>query len=351
VRAARLLTAIGAAAMCTTAGADAPQQPSHLQIIAVDGIKVGHHTMAERPTGCTVVLAEGGAVGAVEVLGGAPGTIETDLLAPENLVDQVHAVFMSGGSAFGLDVATGVRRHLAERKIGFAFGGSHVPIVPGAIIFDLGVGGRPDIRPGAECGYAATQAATTGVVAEGNVGAGAGATVGKFLGRGRAMKGGVGSAALRLPSGLVVGAIATVNAAGSVIDPSTGRVVAGVRTPDGKSLEDVRAIIRAQGKRDPAEPANTTLVIVATNARLTKAQASSVAKMAQAGLARAILPVFTLSDGDVVFVLATGRWSGQADVSAIGALAAEAVSDAILRGVRAATSIAGFPAARDVQPR
>lgn len=324
-----------------------------LQITAVDGIKVGHHTLKERPTGCTVVVAEAGAVGSVEVLGGAPGTTETDLLAPENLVDQVHAVFMSGGSAFGLDVAGGVRKYLSEKKIGFAFGGAYVPIVPGAIIFDLPVGGRPDIRPGADCGYKAAAAATTGAVAEGNVGAGAGATVGKTLGRDRAMKGGLGSAAIRLNTGLVVGAIATVNAAGSIIDPATGGIVAGARASDGRRFEDIRSIIR--GARLPQAPApapeNTTVVIVATNAKLTKAQANFVAKMAQAGLARTILPVFTLSDGDTVFVLATGKWDGEADVSAIGALAAEAVSDAILRGVRAATSIPNFPAARDIQRR
>jgi L-aminopeptidase/D-esterase-like protein len=330
-------------------GAAPPQAQTPLQITAVGGIKVGHHTLTERPTGCTVVLAEAGAVGAVEVLGGAPGTTETDLLAPENLVDQVHAIFMSGGSAFGLDVAGGVRRHLSERKIGFAFGGSYVPIVPGAIIFDLPVGGRPEIRPGADCGYAATAAATNGAVAEGNVGAGAGATIGKLAGRDRAMKGGIGSAALQLSSGLIVGAIATVNAAGSIIDPATGRIVAGVRSSDGKRLEDVRGMIR--GERLPREPLpeNTTVVVVATNAKLTKAQAKFVAKMAQAGFARTILPVFTPSDGDTVFVLATGTWTGAVDLSAIGTLAAEAVSDAILRGVRAATGIPGLPAARDIR--
>lgn len=296
------------------------------------------------------MLVERGATGAVEVFGGAPGTIETDLLEPENLVDQVHAVFMSGGSAFGLDVAGGVRRYLSDKKVGFLFGGAYVPIVPGAIIFDLPVGGRPDIRPGADCGFAAASAATTGPVAEGNIGAGAGATVGKFMGRGRAMKGGIGSAAFRAPSGLVVGAIATVNAGGSVVDPATGRVVSGARTEDGKGLEDARSIVR--GERLPRAaglPENTTVVIVATNAKLTKAQAKLVAQMAQAGLARAIVPVFTPSDGDTVFVLATGTWEGTLDLGALGALAAEAVSDAILRGVRAAEGIPGYPAIRDLR--
>lgn len=347
-------------AACAAVESRAALQPSQpLQITAVDGIKVGHHTLEERPTGCTVVLAEAGAVGSVEVLGGAPGTTETDLLQAENLVDQVHGVFMSGGSAFGLDVAGGVRRYLSEKKIGFAFGGAHVPIVPGAIIFDLGIGNRPDIRPGADCGYAAAAAASAGPVAEGNVGAGAGATVGKFLGRDRAMKGGIGSAAIRLPNGLVVGAIATVNAAGSIVDPSTGRVVAGARSADGRSLENVRGIIRGDrppqapppGSAGSPTPLNTTVVIVATNARLTKAQANFVAKMSQAGLARAIVPVFTLVDGDTVFVLATGTWTGDADVNAIGAVGAEVVSDAILRAVRAATGIAGYPAVRDISAR
>lgn len=342
------VAAIGAAAASLPVRPRAAAQ-APLQITAVDGIKVGHHTLTERPTGCTVVLAEAGAVASVEVRGGAPGTTETDLLAPENTVDQVHAVFMAGGSAFGLDVAGGVRRYLSDKKVGFLFGGSYVPIVPGAIIFDLPVGGRPDIRPGADCGFAAAQAASNGPVAEGNVGAGAGATVGKMLGRDRAMKGGLGSAALRMNSGLVVGAIATVNAAGSIIDPATGRAIAGARTPDGARLEDMRAIIRGERLPQPALPQNTTIVIVATNARLTKAQARRVAQMAQAGLARAVLPVFTPGDGDTIFVLATGTWTGQADAGAIGALAAEAVSDAILRGVRAATGIPGFPAARDLR--
>ncbi len=296
------------------------------------------------------MLAEAGAVGSVEVRGGAPGTVETDLLEPERTVDRVHAVFMSGGSAFGLATADGVRRYLSERKIGYFFGGRHVPIVTGAIIFDLPVGGRPEITPGAECGYAAATAATAGAVAEGNVGAGAGATVGKTLGTGRAMKGGVGTASFRQPSGLVVAAIATVNAAGSIVDPATGRVVAGARTADGRQLEDIRSIIRGERLPRPAlDQLNTTVVVVATNARLTKSQAKRVAQMAQAGMARSIVPVFTNFDGDTVFVLATGTWQGEPDVSAIGALAAEAVSDAIIRGVRTAASIPGYPSIRDIK--
>jgi L-aminopeptidase/D-esterase-like protein len=327
------------------------QSAAPLQITAVDGIKVGHHTLKERPTGCTVIVAEAGAVASVEVLGGAPGTIETDLLAPETLVDRVHAVFMSGGSAFGLDVAGGVRRYLSEKKIGFAYGGAHVPIVPGAIIFDLPVGNRPEIRPGADCGYAAAAAAASGPVAEGNVGAGAGATIGKLLGRDRAMKGGIGSAAFRHASGFTVGAIATVNAAGSIVDPSSGTIIAGARSADGRQIENVRGVIRGERLPQSPFPENTTIVVVATNARLTKAQANFVAKMAQAGLARTILPVFTLNDGDTIFVLATGTHGETVDVNTIGALAAEAVSDSVLRAVRAASSIPGYPAIGGLKPR
>jgi L-aminopeptidase/D-esterase-like protein len=210
----------------------APTPPG--AITDVPGIKVGHVTRTERLTGCTVILAEGGAVAGVDVRGSAPGTIETDLLDPVNLVQQVHAVFLSGGSAFGLDVATGVRKYLFERKIGFETRVARVPIVPGAILFDLGVGARPDIWPTADCGYRAAAGAAGGPVAEGNVGAGAGATIGK-MGGGGAMKGGLGTASITVPADggtLVVGAIVAVNAVGDVIDPRDGAVVAGVRTPD-----------------------------------------------------------------------------------------------------------------------
>ena len=216
-------------------------------ITLVPGIRVGQFTLAERPTGCTVVLVEGeGAVGGVSQRGGAPGTRETDLLDPLNMVDRVNAVVLSGGSAYGLDAAQGVVRFLEERGIGWNVGAAGVvPIVPAAILFDLGFGGDPKIRPGADCGYKAATAAANGAVAEGNVGAGAGATVGKLAGAARAMKGGIGSASIALPNGLIVGAIAAVNAAGDVVDPSTGKVVAGVRTEDGKTLADARVLIRS----------------------------------------------------------------------------------------------------------
>ena len=317
-------------------------------ITDVPGIKVGHLTRSERPTGCTVILAEAGAVGGVDVRGSAPGTIETDLLNPLNLVQHVHAVFLSGGSAFGLDVATGVRKYLYERKIGFETRAAKVPIVPGAILFDLGVGNRPDIWPTAECGYRAAVSATSGPVAEGNVGAGAGATIGK-TGGGGPMKGGLGTASISVAAGaetLVVGAIVAVNAVGDVIDPRNGMVIAGVRTADGRGLADARQLLRSGGARiKPAQ--NTTIGVVATNARLTKVQATKVAQMAHDGFARAIYPAHTMGDGDAIFALATGQIE-HGDVSRVGALAAEAMADAIVRAVRQAEGIPGYPAARDI---
>jgi L-aminopeptidase/D-esterase-like protein len=319
-------------------------------ITNVPGIKVGHVTRTERLTGCTVILAEAGAVGGVDVRGSAPGTIETDLLNPMNLVEQVHAVFLSGGSAFGLDVATGVRQYLYERKIGFETRAAKVPIVPGAILFDLGVGGRPDIWPTADCGYRAATDATSGPVAEGNVGAGAGATIGKW-GGGGAMKGGLGTAAIAVPAGagtLIVGAIVAVNAVGDVIDPRTGAVVAGVRTPDGKGLADARRILRSGGAMAVRPGQNTTIGVVATNARLTKVQAAKVAQMAHDGLARTIYPAHTMGDGDTIFALATGSIESS-EVSRIGALAAEVMAEAIVRAVQQARGIPGYPAAGDIQ--
>lgn len=322
--------------------------PADRGLTAVSGIKVGHHTLGARPTGCTVVLAEGGAVAGVDVRGSAPGTRETALLEPTNLVEQVQAVVLAGGSAFGLDAATGVVRYLEERNLGFPTAYGVVPIVPAAILFDLGVGGQPRIRPTADCGYAAAEAATDGPVQQGNVGAGAGATVGKLLGPGRAMRGGLGSASIALPNGLVVAALVAVNASGDVIDPATGRVVAGVRTEDGRALADARALLRAGATLKPRIGENTSIGVIATNARLTKTQATKVAQMAHDGLARAIAPIHTMHDGDALFALATGRLADPADVSLIGALAADMVAEAVLRAVREATSLPGLPAARDL---
>ena len=317
-------------------------------LTAVPGLKVGHHTLAMRPTGCTVILAEGGAVAGVDVRGSAPGTRETDLLNPVNLVDHVHAIVLSGGSAFGLDSASGVMRYLEERKIGFATAYGVVPIVPSAILFDLGVG-DPNVRPRADCGYAAAVSASAGPIEEGNVGAGAGATVGKVMGMARAMKGGIGTAAITLQDGVVVAALVAVNAYGDVIDPATGRVVAGVRTADGNGLADARVLLRGGSALKKLVAENSTIGVVATNAKLTKTQATKVAQMAHDGLARSISPVHSLADGDALFALATGTLAGEADTSRIGALAAEAVADAVVRAVRAAKGLPGLPAARDLQ--
>ena len=321
-------------------------------LTAVAGIRVGHHTLTERPTGCTVVVVDGdGAIGGYAQRGGAPGTRDADLLNPLNTVEQVNAVFLTGGSAYGISVGDGVMRYLDEKKIGFKIAGTVVPIVPGAVLMDLGFGGSSNIRPNAECGYRAASTASDGPVPEGNIGAGAGSTVGKILGnRDRAMKAGLGTYAITLPNGLVVAALVAVNAVGDIVDPTTGSVVAGVRTPDGKGLADARKLLRSPQPSGgaPAPGANTTIAVVATNARLTKVQASRVALMADDGLARAINPAHTPADGDTVFALATGQWQGQADVLTIGALAAEALSEAIVRAATQAAASGGLPSAREL---
>ena len=328
----------------------AAQDTAQRGLTLVAGVKVGHHTLAARPTGCTVVLVEAGAVAGVDVRGGAPATRETDLLDPAKMIQQIHAVVLSGGSAFGLDAATGVVRYLEEHDVGFDVGVTKVPIVPAASLFDLGVGGDPTVRPTAECGYRAATAATTAPVREGNVGAGAGATIGKLGGAGRAMKAGIGSAALTLPSGLTVAALVAVNAAGDIIDPSTGQVIAGARTADGQGLADVRTLLRSgrpAGRGEIGE--NTTLGVIATNAVLTQAEATVVAEMAHDGFARAISPVHTPVDGDTIFALATGAWTGDVGLLTIGALAAEVMADAIVRAAESATGLPGYPAARDLR--
>ncbi len=315
-------------------------------ITRVTGIKVGHLTLTTRPTGCTVILTPPNTVGAVDVRGGAPATVETDLLRPDELVATINAVVIAGGSAFGLDARGGVMKYLEEQKIGYAFGGAYVPIVSGAAIFDLPIGDNPRIRPDAECGYEAATRANVGRVSEGSIGAGAGATIGKFGGPGRAMKGGVGTSSLVMSDGLVVGTLVVVNASGSIVDPRTGKPVAGVRGSDGKSLEDPFALLR-RGVAPTGTGENTTIGVVATNARLSKAQAQKVAAMAHDGFARTIVPSHTMSDGDTIFTLATGQVDG--DVNRIGVLAAEAMSDAILRAVRAAKGLPGFPGVADLK--
>ena len=329
----------------------AAQAPAHAKVglTAVEGIKVGHHTLTERPTGCTAILVDGDAVGGVSQRGGAPGTRETDLLDPLNMVDKVNAVVLAGGSAFGLEAATGAVRWLEEHNIGWPAGPSKVPIVPAAVLFDLGVGGNPTIRPTADCGYKAAEAATTGAVPEGSVGAGAGATVGKLGGAGRSTKSGIGTASITLPNGLVVAALVAVNAVGDIVDPATGKIVAGVRNPD-NTFADARKILRSGASAQPPRAGeNTTIGLVATNAKLTKSQATRMALMADDGYARAISPAHTNGDGDTIFSLATGRWNGTADITVIGALAAEAMADAVVRAATEATGVAGIPAARDLR--
>lgn len=349
----RRVTATIAAALALVALSNpaSAQQRANFGLTAVDGIKVGHFTLTERPTGCTVILTEEGAVGGVDVRGGAPGTRETDLLDPVNSVQQVHAIVLSGGSAFGLDAAQGAVRYLDERGIGYPTGVANVPIVPAAILFDLGTGGKPQVRPTADCGYRAAAAANVGPIAEGTVGAGAGATVGKMGGPGRSMKGGLGTASITLPDGLTVAAIVAVNAVGDVIDPTTGKVVAGVRTEDGQRPADIRVLLRSGALsrgRSSASVENTTIGIVATNAKLDKAQATKIAQMAHDGYARAISPVHMPSDGDVIFSLATGKHEHDANVALVGALAAEVMAEAIVRAVREATGLPGIPAVRDL---
>ncbi len=316
-------------------------------LTSVAGLKVGHYTLSDRPTGCTVILAEAGAAAGVDVRGAAPATRETDLLNPVNSVQQVHGVVLAGGSAFGLDSASGVLRYLEERRVGFAFGPARVPIVPAAALFDLQVG-DPTIRPTAECGYLAAKSASDALVPEGSVGAGAGATLGKALGMSRAMKSGVGTAAITTSDGLTVAALVVVNAFGDVIDPATGRVVAGVRTEDGRGYADARRLLRSGAVRFDA--GHTTLGVVATNAALTKTEATRVAQMAHDGFARAIAPSHTPVDGDVIFALATGERpaiGGIGAVGVVGALAAEVVAEAIVRAASRADGLPGLPAARD----
>ena len=316
----------------------------------VEGLKVGHFTETRRPTGCTVVIAEHGAVAGVDVRGGAPGTRETDLLNPVNSVQQVFAVVLSGGSAFGLDTASGVMRYLDERSIGFKGMGPNVPIVPAAILYDLGVG-DPKIRPTAESGYQACVAATSCAVAEGNVGAGAGATIGKFFGPQFAMKGGLGTCSIRVgDTGVVVAAMAAVNAAGDIYDPGTGKILAGARSPKGDGFTNATGkILGGYAVVAPASGTNTTLGVVATNATLNKDEATKMAQMAQDGLARTINPSHTPFDGDTIFSLATGTLKAKVNVGAIGAIAAVAVSRAIVRAITQARGIPGYPSYADIR--
>ena len=320
-------------------------------ITDVAGIEVGHFTDTRRPTGCSVVLARAGAVAGVDVRGAAPGTRETDLLSPTNLVERVHGVLLAGGSAWGLDAATGVVRWLEERGVGMQAGPALLPIVPAAVLFDLLVGDW-HIRPDAAAGYAACAAASSQPPAEGNVGAGTGAAVGKIFGIDRAMKGGIGTASVTV-GGVTVGALIACNALGDVIDPDTALPVAGARTPDGRALLDTRrALLRGEPPKPLIAGTNTTIGVIATDAVITKIQATKLAQMGHDGLARSINPVHTLSDGDTLFALGTGRVKDSPGMMVLGTMAAEATARAVVAAMRAAQGLrAGrlyLPSVRDL---
>ena len=321
----------------------------HNAITDVQGIEVGHWTDLEAATGCTVILCRQGAVGGVDVRGSAPGTRETDLLRPVNLVQQAHAVLLTGGSAYGLDAAGGVMRWLEEQGFGFDVGVCVVPVVASAVLFDLAIG-RADVRPGPEAGYAACQAAEAGLVTEGCAGAGTGATVGKLLGSSLATKSGLGTASRRIAGGVTVGALVAVNALGDVVDPWTGKILAGPRDPEEKGfVSSVELLHGDLSQTMLRSPSNTTLAVVATDGALTKEGANKMAQMAHDGLAQAIRPAHTMLDGDTIFALATGQHTeAPVDVSAVGAVGASVLAEAVVRAVRQATSLAGVPAARDV---
>ncbi len=313
-----------------------------LTLTAIEGFRVGHAQDVEGATGCTVILCPPNTVGGVDQRGGAPGTRETDLLHPMHLVQHVNAILLAGGSAYGLDAASGVMRYLEEQNSGFNVGIGVVPIVPAAIIFDLDVGNFR-ARPDAAMGYAACLAASSDPVAEGCVGAGTGARVGMYLGPNFGCKSGLGSALIDLGDGLKVAALFVVNALGDVIDEQ-GQILAGARMPpDGAQFVDTLKMFPAMARVQTGGTSNTVIGVVATNAQLTKDEANKVAQMAQDGLARGIRPAHTMHDGDTIFALATGT-AGWANVNVIGAFAAEAASQAIRRAAQTATPLAGLPA-------
>jgi L-aminopeptidase/D-esterase-like protein len=306
----------------------------------IAGFRVGHLSDFNAITGCTAILCEQGAVGGVDIRGSASGTQEIDTLSPGHVTDQVHGILLAGGSAFGLEAAAGVRRYLASRKVGYPFGGQHIPIVPGAILFDLGIG-KSNAHPNVAMGEAAAAAANTDAVKEGSVGAGTGATVGKLFGMSQAMKAGIGSYTVALPNGVLVSALVALNALGDVRDPATAKIVAGARKSAGSRefIDSEAEMLR--GAAIGAAPRNTTLAVVATNARLNKVQANKLAQFASLGMVRTIYPVNTMADGDVAFALSLGTL--QADINNLGAAAANAVAQSILRAVRLAGTLGGVP--------
>lgn len=312
-------------------------------ITDVPGIKVGHSQDLKAATGCTVVICEEGAVTGVEVRGGAPGTRETDLLKPINLVEKVQAIYLGGGSAFGLDGASGVMKYLEERGIGFDVGLTRVPIVPGAVLFDLAVGDYR-IRPNADMGYEACLNASERETRQGNIGAGTGATVGKIMGGQYCMKSGIGTASFRCQE-LVVGAIVAVNCFGDVIDPDTGEIIAGALTKDKKEFINTMSVLKSSPidkDKDAGShfPANTTIGIIATNARLTKSEATKIAMMTHNGLARVIIPVHTMYDGDTIFCASVGEV--ESDVNLVGALSAEVMARAIVKAIKNSEPLYGL---------
>ena len=314
-------------------------------ILGVPGIRIGHYTDEESITGCTVVLCDHGAVAGVDVSGSSPGTREIDLLRPGNLVETVQAVVLSGGSAFGLDAAAGVMRYLEEWGFGHETSAGKVPIVPAAIIYDLNIG-NSKVRPGASEGYEACLAATDGEVAEGCVGAGTGAAVGKILGIEQATKSGLGIASQKIRDGIVVAALVIVNACGDVIDPERGEIIAGPRQ-SGEGFSSTVEILKRGEFKKWALPFNTIIGVIATNAQLNKEQANRLAQVARSGIARTVNPCHTMYDGDVLFALSTGEKKG--DFMTLGAVAAEVVATAILRGVLQAEGMGGVPAAKDLK--
>lgn len=344
-----IMAATAAIAARGAARADTPKT----SIVDVGNLRVGHFTDSRRPTGCTVVIFDRGAVAGVDVRGAAPGSRETDLLNPINTVQTVNAILLAGGSAFGLDAAGGVMRYLEENKMGFRMGSIIVPIVPAAILFDLSIGDAK-IRPDAAAGYQACLAATNEHPAEGCVGAGAGATVGKLFGMRAAMKSGLGSASITIGNtDVTVGAIVAVNAVGDVLNSETGRILAGARSEDGGTFLDSMSQILSgatiTGRIDASHiGANTTIGIIATNSALSKTEATKVAQMTHDGLARVINPVHTGMDGDTVFAVSTNTSRTRVDVSTIGAVAAEVMARAINRAVRMATGLPGLPAHQDL---
>ena len=317
-------------------------------ITSVPGIEAGHYTDLLNATGCTVILCRKGAVGGVDVRGGSPGTRETNLLEPARRVDQLFAVALSGGSAFGLDAATGVMAWLEEHGIGFRVSPEViVPIVSSAIIYDLGLI-NSKVRPGPEEGRAACAAASKDTLAEGTVGAGTGATVGKTGGTQRAVKGGVGTASLMLPSGVSVGAVVAVNAIGGIWDYNTGQLVAGPRRAGGGFDDPVGVLLDGSPPASPTGPVNTTIGLVATDARLNREEANYVARVSHDGLAVTIRPCHTIRDGDTMFAMATGESDSGTDLTTLGAAAVEVTAQAVLRAVRCATGLGGIPAVSEL---